>query len=910
MAASGQSSAELAKAMKKGGFAAMGMSRSVVAGIGRVGFKVPTPIQRKTLPLVLAGHDVVAMARTGSGKTACFVIPLLERLQKHSRVHGVRGLMLSPTRELALQTLKVVIKMGKFTDLRSCVLVGGASMDEQFDALANNPDVIVATPGRLMHMMMEVGAFSLKLVEYLVFDEADRLFEMGFAEQLKAILKAVGDVRQTLLFSATMPSQLVQFARAGLQHPHLVRLDVETKISEHLKLVFTLARPKEKEAALLHIFHYTIPEGEQAIVFVPTRHHVEHVNALLIHSGITSIHIYGSMDGAIRRRNLASFRNRRARALVVTDVAARGLDIPLLDNVINYNFPPRPKLFIHRVGRVARAGRTGAAFSLFSMDEAPYAVELLAFLEIKIARECFVTDHLARITRELGEEWVDKHVTAPDAPTLPSATTLATTLTAKEATKMDLGCVAQDALQQQIAFLDGIMAGGSTQEQLAPLAKSAANGYKAYMRTRPEAAKKHIKLSKALDPRHIHPIFGGTVGQVAASAAVGGLGGASNTQSSKADRSDASAAAASAGATGIDYLRAQLANFRPKQTVFELIAAKTGGRGTGHAVGAADMMVEKRLKHNRLTHRFQAVQAEKLAAEAASAGADAVAEAAVAEAEASAKASSAEEVTAEIAVAAAAAPPVAAAVVPDPPRRKHQRKRGGGKLPRSERQKRKRDASFYRHPTAFINAVQNNDTTENALAISLEKNQSVAFDMLPDEVKDLMDKKRTSHWDPVKKKYVNMSSKEARNRLTGAKITVRTESGAKKEIKKEDRGRIYANWQDKNKRSIPRNGEIERGGYAAPAAVSETGLPAWKISRWKKASVPNADAPDELRSVDDIRRLRKAEKEKVEKNKPGRGSGGGGRGGGGRGRGGRSRGSGNGGRGRGGRPMRAGKMKW
>ena len=654
MAALGSTSAELAKALKKGGFAAMGMSKSVVAGIGRIGFKVPTPIQRKTLPLVLAGHDVVAMARTGSGKTACFVIPLLERLKKHSGICGVRALILSPTRELAMQTLKVVIKMGKFTDLRFCLLVGGASMDEQFDALANNPDVIVATPGRLMHMMMEVNSFSLKMVEYLVFDEADRLFEMGFAEQLKAILKAVGDVRQTVLFSATMPSQLVQFARAGLQHPHLVRLDVETKISPELKLIFTISRPNEKEAALLHLFLETIPEAEQAIVFVPTRHHVEHVNALLLLANVTSIAIFGSMDGAIRRRNLATFRNRRARALVVTDVAARGLDIPLLDNVINFNFPPRPKLFIHRVGRVARAGASGAAFTLFSHDEAPYLVELLDFLDLRIARSSFDPKALARATKSLGDEWVDKRVddgeTAHFVPT-----SMKTLPMAKEEPMVHVGCIAQDILQLQIAFLDGLMSGGNTLEQLAPLAKSAGNGYRAYLRTRPEASTKAIKLSKALDTRHIHPLFG------ANSERAGWMeGGAATTAAAAATASVAAAASAAKGSgfgggapgamdavgaptTGIDSLRAALNKYRPRETVFELLAAKGGNRSDGHAVGAAMIMVEKRKQHNRLTHRMKEHNLARRMREEASLGADAAAAASTAqgEAEASAAASAA-----------------------------------------------------------------------------------------------------------------------------------------------------------------------------------------------------------------------------------------------------------------------------
>ncbi len=247
----------------------------------KMGYKVPTPIQRKALPVALAGRDVVAMARTGSGKTAAFVIPLLERLKAHSTRIGVRAVVLSPTRELALQTLKFTKGLGRFTDLRFTALLGGESMDAQFRALADNPDVIIATPGRLVHMLKEVPGFGLKSVEYAVFDEADRLFEMGFAEQLRDILGRMPEQRQTLLFSATLPKLLVAFAKAGLREPQLIRLDVDTKISENLRLGFITVRKEEKPAALLWLLRRVLPEDQQAIVFVSTRHHSEFICQML-----------------------------------------------------------------------------------------------------------------------------------------------------------------------------------------------------------------------------------------------------------------------------------------------------------------------------------------------------------------------------------------------------------------------------------------------------------------------------------------------------------------------------------------------------------------------------------------------------------------------------------------------------
>jgi ATP-dependent RNA helicase DDX54/DBP10 len=240
-------------AKKKTGFQSLGLSKHVFGGIMRMGYKIPTPIQRATLPVALSGKDLVAMARTGSGKTAAFLIPLLEKLKTHETIVGCRGVVLSPTRELAMQTLKFAKIMGKFTSLRSIVILGGESIEMQFEELSTNPDIIVATPGRLMHLLLEVPNFSLRNVQMVVFDEADRLFEMGFADQLRQIIASMPEDRQTLLFSATMPKLLMEFARAGLRNPEIVRLDIDTKISENLSMAFLVTRNEEKTAALVYL---------------------------------------------------------------------------------------------------------------------------------------------------------------------------------------------------------------------------------------------------------------------------------------------------------------------------------------------------------------------------------------------------------------------------------------------------------------------------------------------------------------------------------------------------------------------------------------------------------------------------------------------------------------------------------
>lgn len=233
-----------AKAKKSGGFQSMGLSFEVVKGITKRGYRVPTPIQRKTIPLILEGRDVVAMAKTGSGKTACFLIPLFERLKRRDPTKGARALILSPTRELAVQTYKFIKELGKFLDLKTILVLGGDSMDSQFSAIHTCPDVIVATPGRFLHLCVEmdlklnsIGKEFLQktqikpffymviyLLEYVVFDEADRLFEMGFGEQLNETLHRLPHSRQMVMFSATLPKLLVDFARAGLSDPVLIRL--------------------------------------------------------------------------------------------------------------------------------------------------------------------------------------------------------------------------------------------------------------------------------------------------------------------------------------------------------------------------------------------------------------------------------------------------------------------------------------------------------------------------------------------------------------------------------------------------------------------------------------------------------------------------------------------------------------
>uniref|UniRef100_A0A1I7RI25 RNA helicase n=1 Tax=Bursaphelenchus xylophilus TaxID=6326 RepID=A0A1I7RI25_BURXY len=375
------------KNKKAGGWQSLGLDHPIFKAIQRQGYNQPTPIQRKAIPPILDGKDTVAMSRTGSGKTAAFVIPMLQKLKQRD-MKGARALLLSPTRELAMQTFKVVKELGRFTGLRCACLVGGDNMEDQFESLHQNPDIILATPGRLLHIAVEMN-LKLTFVEYVVFDEADRLFEMGLAEQLHDILKRLPDNRQTLLFSATLPKMLIEFANAGLSEPVLVRLDVETKISDKLTMQFFSTRMNDKLGALLSLAREAERNKEQTIIFCATIRHVEYYVAMFKETGIIASYLHSQMEPSSRRFNIQRFRDKVTMLLVVTDVAARGVDIPLLDCVINVHFPAKPKLFVHRVGRVARAGKSGRAISLVSPDEYAYLMDLLLFLNVplRIAKE-------------------------------------------------------------------------------------------------------------------------------------------------------------------------------------------------------------------------------------------------------------------------------------------------------------------------------------------------------------------------------------------------------------------------------------------------------------------------------------------------------------------------------------------
>jgi ATP-dependent RNA helicase DDX54/DBP10 len=361
-------------------FNEMGLSDSLMRNIEELKYKKPTQIQTKLIPLFLEGKDVVCCSKTGSGKTAAYMIPLVNKLKSHCEVIGSRALVLIPSRELALQTAANLRSLIRGTDLRYSIIIGGHDYEGQFDALASNPDIVIATPGRVMEILQETE-FSLNKVEYLVIDEADALFEMGFASQIREILKKVSQKRQTILLSATIPAELSMFASSGLKDFALIKIDSEFKLPDKAVMHFLMCRTEQKTSLLIYTLQHLVKPGEKSIIFVSSRYWGDYLDALLPSFNITSVAINGKMHQLDRSERMGKFNRREAMALIVTDLGARGLDLPYVRNVINFDFPQNAKLFIHRCGRTARADRTGTIFSFFTPNEKMYLGQLKSNIE-------------------------------------------------------------------------------------------------------------------------------------------------------------------------------------------------------------------------------------------------------------------------------------------------------------------------------------------------------------------------------------------------------------------------------------------------------------------------------------------------------------------------------------------------
>ncbi len=351
-------------------FATLGLSDLIFQPLSRLGYHKPTAVQTRAIPLVLTGRDLMARAQTGTGKTAAFGLPMIERLlvqQRQTRVAGApRGLVLVPTRELAGQVHQALMQYGAPVQLRCAVIIGGAGMRQQTEALRRGVDIVVATPGRLLDHM-EQRTIDVRRVEMLILDEADRMLDMGFLPALRRIMVATPGTRQTLLFSATLSREVRQLATQFSREPlHIDVSDTRTVPSTVTHRVRTVAEGGKPEA-LTRVLQEA-PSG-QALVFCKTKRRSDRVGTQLTRAGIRTAVIHGNKSQGARTRALSDFKAGRVNVLVATDIAARGLDIAQLPLVVNYDLPLVAEDYVHRVGRTGRAGQTGRAVSLVSAQD-------------------------------------------------------------------------------------------------------------------------------------------------------------------------------------------------------------------------------------------------------------------------------------------------------------------------------------------------------------------------------------------------------------------------------------------------------------------------------------------------------------------------------------------------------------
>ena len=373
-------------------FEQLNLAPAIVQAVREQGYENPTPIQAEAIPAVLAGRDLLAGAQTGTGKTAAFTLPLLHRLQAGERATsrrggvGIRALVLTPTRELAAQVEESVRSYGKHLNLSSAVIFGGVGMNPQINMLNKGVDVLVATPGRLLDLNQQ-GHLDLSCVQVLVLDEADRMLDMGFIHDVKKVLALLPKAKQSLLFSATFSDEIVELANGLLNNPqHIQVTPPNTTVQRIAQTIHPVGRGKKK-ALLAHIIN--LHNWSQVLVFTRTKYGANNVADYLTKNGIKAMALHGNKSQGARTQALADFKSGEIRALVATDIAARGIDIDDLPHVVNYEIPNISEDYVHRIGRTGRAGREGQAVSLVCLDEEGFMMAIERFTKQQIPVQIF-----------------------------------------------------------------------------------------------------------------------------------------------------------------------------------------------------------------------------------------------------------------------------------------------------------------------------------------------------------------------------------------------------------------------------------------------------------------------------------------------------------------------------------------
>ncbi|MFT3674588.1 MAG: DEAD/DEAH box helicase [Chitinophagaceae bacterium] len=364
----------------------------LLKALGEEGYVQPTPIQEQAIPIVLKRRDLLGCAQTGTGKTAAFALPLLQLMHQtgQQRPEGqrkaIRALVLTPTRELAIQINESFKAYGRYLGLQHMVIFGGVSQYHQVNTLRKGVDILVATPGRLLDLMNQRHV-SLQDIEYFVLDEADRMLDMGFVQDVKRIIARLPQKRQTLFFSATMPPEIQQLANILLHQPMRVEVTPVSSTAETIQQFLYFTEKQNKSSLLVHLLND--PAIPTALVFTRTKHGADKVARILNKAGIRAEAIHGNKTQNARQNALSNFKSRKTRVLVATDIAARGIDIDELTHVINYDLPDVPETYVHRIGRTGRAGANGVAFSFCDYEEkiALRDIERLIKKSIEVVKE-------------------------------------------------------------------------------------------------------------------------------------------------------------------------------------------------------------------------------------------------------------------------------------------------------------------------------------------------------------------------------------------------------------------------------------------------------------------------------------------------------------------------------------------
>ena len=368
-------------------FDELNLAPAILKAVHETGYETPTPIQAQAIPAVLAGHDLLAGAQTGTGKTAAFTLPMLHRLSQSAAPKnkfggkGIRALVLTPTRELAAQVEESVREYGKYLDINSTVVFGGVGMNPQIDRVKRGVDILVATPGRLLDLQQQ-GFLDLSTVQVLVLDEADRMLDMGFIHDVKKVLALVPKDKQSLLFSATFSDEIRDLANTLLKNPQSIQVTPSnTTVQRISQVIHPVGRGKKKQV-LLHIIQQH--NWSQVLVFTRTKFGANNVAEFLTKNGVQAMALHGNKSQSARTQALAGFKSGEIRALVATDIAARGIDIDDLPHVVNYEIPNVSEDYVHRIGRTGRAGATGEAVSLVCMDEEGFMMDIERFTKQQI----------------------------------------------------------------------------------------------------------------------------------------------------------------------------------------------------------------------------------------------------------------------------------------------------------------------------------------------------------------------------------------------------------------------------------------------------------------------------------------------------------------------------------------------